>query len=116
MNGEWRIGDAELALRTAPRSSARCTYSIHNSEFTIQNCPSPQARFFDRALRTVKECYKKVEYTHLNPVRADLVKRGAEWQWSGVRDYMGGLSATFRPNRTLASDRVLLPADEGGRI
>jgi hypothetical protein len=27
-------------------------------------------RFFDRALRSVKECNKKVEYIHLNPVRA----------------------------------------------
>ena len=37
MNSEWRIGDAELALRTAPRPSDPCTSSIHNSEFTIQN-------------------------------------------------------------------------------
>ena len=116
MNGEWRIGDAELALRTAPRSSARCTYSIHNSEFTIQNCPSPQARFFDRALRTVKECYKKVEYTHLNPVRAGLLKRAEEWQWSSVQDYTGGLSTGFSAHGILASHNVLLPAEQGARI
>jgi putative transposase len=75
-----------------------------------------QPRFFDRALRRVKEYYEKVEYIHLNPVRAGLVKRAEEWQWSSVHDYTGGLSATFRPNRTLAIDRVLLPADERGRI
>ena len=45
MNSEWRIGDAELALRTAPRPSDPCTSSIHNSEFTIQNCPSPSPVF-----------------------------------------------------------------------
>jgi hypothetical protein len=28
----------------------------------------------------------------------------------------GGISITFRLSRTLASDRLLLPADEGGRI
>jgi REP element-mobilizing transposase RayT len=33
------------------------------------------ARFFDRALRSVKEYNEKVEYIHLNPVRGGLVKR-----------------------------------------
>ena len=70
--------------------------------------PLWQARFFDRALRSVKEYYEKVEYIHLDAVRAGFVKRAEEWQWSSVPDYTGGLSATFRPNRTLASDRVLL--------
>ena len=32
-----------------------------------------QPRFFDRALRTVKEYHAKLEYIHLNPVRAGLV-------------------------------------------
>jgi hypothetical protein len=35
-------------------------------------------QFFDRALRSVKEYYEKVEYTHLNPVRAGLVKRAED--------------------------------------
>ena len=34
-----------------------------------------QPRFFDRALRTVKEYKEKVEYIHLNPVRAGRVSR-----------------------------------------
>ncbi len=75
-----------------------------------------QPRSFDRALRSVKEYYEKVEYIHLNPVRAGLVKRLEEWPWSSVHDHRGGLSATFRPNRTLASDGVLLAADERGGI
>jgi hypothetical protein len=28
-----------------------------------------------------------VEYLHLKPVRAGLVKRAAEWQWSSVHDW-----------------------------
>ena len=55
-----------------------------------------------------------MEYIHLNPMRAGLVKRAEEWQWSSVHDYNGGLSVTFRPNRTLARDCVLLPPDERG--
>jgi REP element-mobilizing transposase RayT len=38
-----------------------------------------QPRFFDRALRTVGEYNEKVEYIHLNPVRAGLVSRPEDW-------------------------------------
>jgi putative transposase len=48
-----------------------------------------QPRFFDRALRTVKEYGEKVEYIHLNPVKAGLVKRPEDWPWSCVHDYTG---------------------------
>jgi REP element-mobilizing transposase RayT len=34
-----------------------------------------QPRFFDRALRTVREYNQKVQYIHLNPVTAGLVRR-----------------------------------------
>src|SRR5947209_1087353 len=30
-----------------------------------------------------------VRYIHLNPVRAGLVRRPGEWQWSGHREYLG---------------------------
>jgi putative transposase len=43
-------------------------------------------RFFDRALRSVKEYYERVEYIHLNPVRAGLVKRAEDWQGSSGHD------------------------------
>jgi putative transposase len=75
-----------------------------------------QPRFFDRALRTVKEYYEKVEYIHLNPVRAGSVKRAEDWPWSSVRDYTGSLSKAVSAHRVLAIDRVLLPADERTRI
>ena len=45
-----------------------------------------QPRFFDRALRTVGECNEKVEYIHLNPVRAGLVSHPEDWQWSSRSD------------------------------
>jgi hypothetical protein len=45
-----------------------------------------QRPFFDRALRTVKERYEKVEYIHLNPARASLVKRAEDSPWSSVHD------------------------------
>ena len=75
-----------------------------------------QPRFFDRAVRTVKEYYEKVEYIHLNPVRAGLVERAEDWPWSSVRDYAGNLRGAAGANRILAIDRILLPADERTRI
>jgi putative transposase len=73
-----------------------------------------QLRFFDRALRSVKEY--KVEYIHLNPVRAGLVKGAQDWPWSSVHDFTRSLSTAVGTNRILAVDRVLLPADERTRI
>jgi hypothetical protein len=75
-----------------------------------------QPRFFDRALRSIKEYNEKVECIHLNPVRAGLVKRAEDGPWSSVHDYTGSLSTVVSANRILAVDRVLLPADERARI
>ena len=75
-----------------------------------------QGRFFDRALRTVKEYHEAVEYIHLNPVRRGLVRRAEEWEWSSVHEY-GGRGAEEQERRCgLAIDRMRLPADESTAI
>jgi putative transposase len=48
-----------------------------------------QPRFFDRAIRTVKDYHEKVEYIHLNPVRAGLVGQPQDWRWSSFNEYAG---------------------------
>ena len=73
-------------------------------------------RSFDRALRTVGECCEKVEYIHLNPVRAGLAKRAEDWPWSSVHDYTGSVQRPAATSIGFFIDRVLLPADEGTRI
>ena len=75
-----------------------------------------QRRFFDRALRTVKEYGEKVEYIHQNPVKAGLVRRAEDWPWSSVREFSGTVRESATPHRVLAIDRVLLPGDERTRI
>jgi putative transposase len=75
-----------------------------------------QPRFFDRALRTVREYNEKVEYIHLNPVRAGLARRAEEWPWSSVHDYTGSVERPAATPSGLQIDRVLLPADERTRI
>jgi putative transposase len=75
----------------------------------------PSARLragFDRALRTVREYHEKVQYIHLNPVKAGLVNRAEDWPWSSVHDYTGNISKASMTTSALAINRVLLPADE----
>jgi hypothetical protein len=75
-----------------------------------------QPRFFDRALRTVKEYNEKVEYIHLNPVRAGLVSRPEDWPWSIYNEY-AGLSADEQNERCgLIVDRVRMPSDPRAQI
>ena len=73
-------------------------------------------RSFDRALRTVGEYCEKVEYIHLNPVRAGLAKRAEDWPWSSVHDYTETAQRPAATPSGLAIDRVLLPADGRTRI
>ena len=75
-----------------------------------------QARFFDRTLRTVKEYNEKVEYIHLNPVRAGLVSRAADWRWSSFNEYAGLSGEEQRRRCGLVIDRVRMPADPETRI
>jgi len=75
-----------------------------------------QARFFDRALRTVNEYNEKVEYIHMNPVRAGLVQQAEDWPWSSAREYSGSLQETATRHPLLPIDRVLLPSDQQTRI
>jgi hypothetical protein len=75
-----------------------------------------EPRFFDRALRSVKEYNEKVEYIHLNPVRAGLVSRPEKWRWSSYSAY-AGMSAEEQKRRCgLIVDRVRMPSDPRARI
>ena len=75
-----------------------------------------QPRFFDRALRTVREYHEKVAYIHRNPVAAGLVSRAEDWPWSSVHDYAGSIDQAPTTPSSLSIDRVLLHADENMRI
>jgi putative transposase len=62
-----------------------------------------QPRFFDRALRTVEEYNEKVEYIHLNPVRAGLVSRPEDWSRPAGSSYneYAGMSAEESVSRRM---------------
>ena len=74
-----------------------------------------QGRFFDHALRTVKEYNETVEYIHLNPVRRGLVKQVTHWRWSSIHEYAGVRGEEQERRCGLRIDRMRLPADENTR-
>jgi putative transposase len=73
--------------------------------------PLFQSRFFDRALRTVKEYGETVEYIHRNPVRRGYVSAPEAWTWSSAKEYAGVNAGEQLQMCGLAIDRVRLPAD-----
>ncbi len=75
-----------------------------------------QGRFFDRALRTVKEYGETVGYIHLNPVRRGLVTHPGQWKWSSYHEYAGATPAEQQARCGLVIDRVQLPAEGNARI
>jgi putative transposase len=78
-----------------------------------------QPRFFDRALRTVEEYHEKVEYIHLNPVRAGLVGRPQDWSrpaGSSFNEYAGMRPGEQLRRRALTIDRVRIPANPRPRV
>jgi putative transposase len=75
-----------------------------------------QPRFFDRALRTVREYWEKVDYLHQNPVKAGLACRAEDWPWSSVREYSGSVRKAATRHPFLSIDRAQLPADARARI
>jgi hypothetical protein len=63
-----------------------------------------QPRFFDPAVRSVKEYNEKVEYIHLNPVRAGLVSRPGDWSrpaGSSYNEYAGMSAGESVSRRTV---------------
>jgi len=101
-----------------PLSSSRVIKAVKTSSMLSINLARRtegelwQGRFFDRALRTVKEYAETVEYIHLNPVRRGRVRGAESWTWSSAREY-AGMSAEEQGRWCgLTIDRVRLPADE----
>jgi putative transposase len=69
-----------------------------------------QPRYYDHAIRTVKEFHDALRYMHLNPVQKKLVKRPEQWRWSSFHSY-GGPGPVG-----LAVDDLNLPADEATHL
>ena len=67
-------------------------------------------RYFDHAIRTVKEYRDTLQYIHMNPVKKGLVKKPEDWPWSSIHAYGGPGPIRFRV------DVLDLPTDETARL
>jgi putative transposase len=85
-----------LAMKSVKQSSMSAVNQRRGAEGELW-----QPRFFDRALRTVQEYNEKVEYIHLNPVRAGLVNRPEDWRWSSYNEYAGMSAGESVSRRTV---------------
>jgi len=105
-----------------PLTISRVMKSIKTSSMILMNRRRAeagelwQARFFDRALRSVEEYNEKVAYIHFNPVKAGLVRRPQDWRWSSVSEYSDVSAAEQERRCGLAIDRVRLPSDPRTRL
>ena len=100
-----------LAMKSVKQSSMSAVNQRRGADGELR-----QPRFFDRALRTVKEYNDKVEYIHLHPVRARMVSRPEDWRWSSYNED-AGISAEEQKKRCgLIVDRVSMPSDPRARI
>jgi len=86
------------ALKVA---SAQAYNRLHKTAGPLWQC-----RYYDRAVRTVKEYRDAIRYMHFNPVTKGLVQKPGEWPWSSFRSFGG------RGPVRLAVDRLDLPAEE----
>jgi putative transposase len=49
-----------------------------------------QRRYYDFNIFTEAKLDEKLEYMHMNPVRAGLVEKAIDWPWSSARFYLLG--------------------------
>lgn len=69
------------ALKVTSACGINCLRETSGSLWHLRN--------FDHVMRTVREFHEAIEYMHLNPVRAGLVREPGEWAWSSFHCFGG---------------------------
>ncbi len=54
--------------------------------------PVWQARYYPFSVYSTRKAIEKLDYMHLNPVKAGLVEAAADWRYSSARHYEYGQS------------------------
>ena len=96
--------------------SVKLTSTMALSRHRGQTAELWQGRFFDRALRTVRDYWDTVDYIHLNPVKRGLVVKPENWTWSSFAEYSGVPAEEQKRRCGLVIDRVQLRAESSTRI
>ncbi len=69
-------------------------YRRENIEYfqSLDDDPIWQSKYYSFEIYSESKLEEKLNYMHVNPVRAGLVQRGVEWRWSSARYYLDGRS------------------------
>ena len=73
----WKKQDKEILNRLMVSGRGRQKYAFW------------QPRGYDHNCRTVEYVREKINYCHMNPVKAGLVSQPGDWPWSSYRWYYG---------------------------
>jgi putative transposase len=79
---EWK-GQSSQALKNVFQSQFPNYVSQTSESGSIW-----QSRYYGFNIWTRKKIEEKLDYMHLNPVRAGLVERAVDWRWSSARWYI----------------------------
>jgi putative transposase len=93
LSNEPPEGAPSDVMRDLKQRVARALLSSDShDEFREPNRSRPwafwQTRFYDFNVFTRKKHNKRLNYTHMNPVRRGLMKNPNDWPWSSYRGYM----------------------------
>ncbi|MEX0704611.1 MAG: transposase [Planctomycetales bacterium] len=81
----------EWKSRTSATIKELYRRSFPNYSATVGDAdPVWQARYYGFNVFTRGKAEGKLDYMHLNPVRAGLVERAIDWRWSSARWYLEG--------------------------
>ena len=58
----------------------------YGAKFSVKD-PIWQVRFYSFEIYSTEKIEEKLNYMHMNPVRAGLVETPTEWRWSSARWY-----------------------------
>ena len=75
-----------------------------------------QSRFFSNVIEKDSYLLSAVRYIHLNPVRAGLVKKPADWEWSSIQEYIGRKLSGLKVNIDFLLGTLAEPKGEQIRI
>jgi len=78
---EWKHQTSFHARKTIKEFLPRLSEKLPEGD------PFWQRRSYDFPIESAEKYREKLEYVHLNPVRAGLVERPIDWKWSSARWY-----------------------------
>ncbi|WP_227394360.1 transposase [Jeotgalibacillus aurantiacus] len=66
-----------------------CSYAMYYNWKYQASGPVFYDRFRSETVESIRYLFTVIRYVHQNPVKANLVKRPSEWDWSSCKSYYG---------------------------